>query len=215
MRRILVSAATILLLAGSATAAEWRVGFQAGANYSGLNGQTASGVSLGRKSGLLAGAVGEVRLSGDAWLSLQPMYLQRGTSTLLAVAGEVEKIEGPTVSMDYLAMPVVIKIMADNGRTYVTGGLNPAFLLDAQLQNSDTIKDVGSQFSDFALAADIGLGFMVPLGQAVLNLEFRYEQSVLNLASSDPQEGDDLLPARYRSTGFQFLAGLTWPLGGK
>ena len=215
MRPILVLAATLILVANSVTAAEWRLGVQAGANSSGLSGDAPSGVSIGKRSGLAAGLIGEVRLREDTWLSVQPMYLQRGATTKIAVSGQEEKLEGPTLSLDYLAIPILVRITSDNGRTYVTGGVNPAFLLEAQLQDGSTNEDAASAMSDFGLAADIGFGVMLPIRRAMLTLELRYEQSILNVASSDRQEPDDGLPVRFRSTGFQFLAGLMWPLGGK
>ena len=168
-----------------------------------------------RFQAITAGLIGEVRLSEDAWLSVQPMSLQRGATTKIAVSGQEEKLEGPTLSLDYLAIPILVRITSDNGRTYVTGGANPAFLLEAQLQDGSTNEDAASAMSDFGLAADIGFGVMLPIRRAMLTLELRYEQSILNVASSDRQEPDDGLPVRFRSTGFQFLAGLMWPLGGK
>ena len=86
---------------------------------------------------------------------------------------------------------------------------------DAQLQDGSTTEDLSSDLNSFDLAADFGFGLMVPLGRPTLTFEIRYEQSILNLAGADRQEGDDVLPVRFRSTGFQFMAGLLWPLGGK
>ncbi len=215
MRRILVLATTLFLVANAATAAEWRLGVQAGANSSGLSGDVPSGVSVGKHSGMVAGMIGEMRLAEDVWLSVQPMYLQRGTTTQLAVAGEAEKIEGPSLAMNYFAVPILARVVSNSGRTYVMGGFNPAFLMDAEMDDGTLTEDVSSAVNSFALAADIGFGVLVPVGGSILSFEARYEQSILNLAADDRQEADDVLPVRFRSTGFQFMAGLMWPLGGK
>ncbi|MDX2472726.1 MAG: porin family protein [Candidatus Krumholzibacteria bacterium] len=215
MRRIPLLTAVLILAATSVSAAEWHLGLQAGSNSSGLNGDSPSGVSLGKQSGLATGLVAEIRISDDVWLSAQPMYLQRGATSTIPVSGQVEKLEGPSLSLDYFAVPILAKITADNGRTYVVGGINPAFLLDAEITDGDVTTDASSAVNSFDLAADFGFGALFPVKSAMLNVELRYEQSILNLAATDREDGEDGFPARFRSTGFQFLAGLTWPLGGK
>ena len=215
MRRIPLLTAVLILAATSVTAAEWHLGFQAGSNSSGLSGDSPSGVSLGKQSGLATGLIAEIRISEDVWLSAQPMYLQRGATSTIAVSDQVEKLEGPSISLDYFAVPILARIAADNGRTYMVGGVNPAFLLEAEIMDGDVTTDASSAVSSFDLAADIGFGVLFPVKSAVLNVELRYEQSILNLAANDREDADDGFPARFRSSGFQFLAGLTWPLGGE
>lgn len=215
MKTILVLAAALILTVQGASAAPWRLGLQAGVNASGLKGDVPSGVSYGNQYGLVAGAVGEIQLGEDLWLSFQPMYLQRGTTSTIAASGGAEPTEGPSISLDYLAVPILAKIVSDNGRTYFMGGLNPAFLLDAQKNDNGDAVDLGSSFRSVGLAADIGFGLLVPVGKSLLNFELRYEQSILNLASPENEGGDDFLPVRFRSSGFQFLAGLSVPLGGE
>ncbi len=215
MRRITVLTAVLILATTPVTAADWHLGFQAGTNSSGLSGDSPSGVSLGKQTGLAAGLVAEIQVSENVWLSAQPMYLQRGANSTIAVSGQTEKLDGPSISLDYFAIPILAKIASNNGRTYIMGGLNPAFLLDAEIVNGDVTTDAASAVSSFDLAADIGFGVLFPIKRAVLNVEMRYEQSILNLAANNREESDDGFPARFRSSGFQLLAGLMWPLGGK
>lgn len=215
MRRILILAVVLGLWASSATAAEWRLGLQGGVNNTSLNGDTPSGVKIGKRTGMQAGAIGEFRLNDEVWLSFQPMYQQAGTTTSFRPEGESEDVDGPTLELNYFAIPILARISSSNGRTYVMGGLNPAFLMDAKLQDGDTSEDLSSEFSDFSLAADIAFGYVVPIRRTLLTLEIRYEQSILNLAADGREEGEDVLPERFRSSGFQFMAGLLWPLGGK
>lgn len=215
MRRILILAVALGVLASSAAAAEWRLGLQGGINSSRLNGDTPSGVSIGKRTGMVAGAIGEVRLTEDVWLSMQPMYQQAGATSTLNDPDQSEEIDGPTLEMNYFAFPILARISSSNGRTYVMGGLNPAFLMDAKLKDDETSEDLSHEFSDFSLAADIAFGYVIPIRRSLLTLEIRYEQSILNLAAEGREGGEDVLPVRFRSTGFQFLAGLLWPLGGK
>ncbi len=215
MRWNLVLTAAILVVAGHAAGGEWRLGLQGGANSSGLSGDTPSGISLGKQSGVAAGLIGEFLLTEDVWLSIQPMYLQRGTTSEIAVSGQEDGIEGPSISLDYVAVPILVRIVSGNQWTYVVGGLNPAFLLDAQQLDGGATEDVMSDLNGFDLSADIGFGLMVPLGRPTLSFEIRYEQSILNLADSGGAEENELLPLRFRSSGFLFMAGLLMPLGGK
>ncbi len=213
MKRLLLLMAALVLTAGTASAGQWRLGFQGGVNYSSLTGDAPSGVGFGSQAGLAAGAMGEIQLGDDLWLSFQPMYLERGTTSTIAVSGQ-KPIEGPSIDLDYFAIPILAKIVSNNGRTYVMGGLNPAFLLDARLMEDGSETDIAPLLNNFALAADIGFGLLVPIGKPTLNFEIRYEQSILNLASTENREEGNPLPVRFRSSGFQFLAGLSWPLGG-
>jgi hypothetical protein len=215
MRRILVLTVALSMIAGSAAASEWHLGLQGGLNNSGVSGDAPSGVSYGKRAGPIVGLVGEFRIADDVWLSLQPMYVQRGTSTLLAIKGQQEKLEGPSVVLDYFAVPILARILSDSGRTYIAGGLNPSFLLTAEQQENGTSEDISGALNGFDLAADISFGLMFPIRRSTLNFEIRYEQSVSNLAASDREDGDDTLPVRFRSSGFQFMAGLMWPLGGR
>jgi len=215
MRPILAFIAVFLLVTGTAAAGDWNLGLQAGINSSGLSGDTPSGFSFGKKSGLAAGAVAELKIAEDVWLSFQPMYLQRGSSSKISVPDSPEKLEGPTVSLDYVAIPILARIVANSGKTYVTGGLNPAFLLDSSLEEDGVTEDISDAVNGFDLAADIGFGVMLPVGGPTLTFEIRYEQSILNLAAKNRVEGEDTLPVRFRSSGFQFFTGLQWALGGR
>ena len=214
MKRNLVLFAILLLVASPARGGQWRLGPQFGTSISSLSGDTPANISMGKSTGFAAGLIGEFRLAEDVWLSLQPMYFQRGASTKISVSGQAEPLEGPSLSLDYLVVPILARIMAGNERTYVVGGVNPGFLLDSTWHDGSTSEDLSSAFNSFDLAASIGFGMLVPVGQPTLSLEFRYEQSILNLASSGREEQDDGLPARFRSKGFQLMAGLLWPLGG-
>jgi len=170
---------------------------------------------MGKQSGLVAGLIGEFCLSEDVWLSIQPMYLQRGATTTIEVSGQTEGVEGPSVSMNYVAVPILARIVSDNKWTYVMGGLSPAFLLDAKQDEDGVTKDITSGINGFDLSANIGFGLMVPIGRPSLSFEIRYEQSILNLAGSGSEDDDNVLPLRFRSSGFLFMAGLLLPLGGK
>jgi hypothetical protein len=53
----------------------------------------------------------------------------------------------------------------------------------------------------------------LPIGSPLLTLELRYEQAILNIANPDEDPEEESLPIRFRTSGFQFYAGLLLPLG--
>jgi len=63
------------------------------------------------------------------------------------------------------------------------------------------------------VAVLFGAGGLIPIGRPVLTLEARYSQSLTNLNEGVILSSTNL-PARFRSSGFQFLAGMLLPLGG-
>lgn len=72
--------------------------------------------------------------------------------------------------------------------------------------------DVKDALTDFDLAVIFGVGRMFPVGRPRITAEIRYSQSLFNLAGD--ATGQDL-PVRFRASGFQLLAGVLLPLGGR
>jgi hypothetical protein len=90
--------------------------------------------------------------------------------------------------------------------------LDFGFLTGATLTEGSDERDVKDRVEDFDVAAVFGFGGVVFAGKPNVSLELRYSQSLLNLANASTTE--DALPVRFRSSGFQLLAGVLLPLGG-
>ncbi len=201
----------LLTLVVAQASADGAIGIYGGLNNAKLSGDTLPNTSYGGKSGLVFGVMGEFRIAKDVMLGLHPMYIQKGaTPTIAPVTEGGDPIEND-LSMDYVSLPVLVKIESGNGVTYVTGGLDLAFLMDASLTTSRGENDIKDLLQDIDLSMVFGFGAKIPLGAPLLTLEFRYAQSLLNVA--DMQVGQQDLPVRFRSSGFQLLAGLILPLG--
>ena len=201
-----------LLLAGQAYA-DGAVGFYGGLSSAGVSGDTPPNTSYGGRSGLVFAVFGEIRIAKDVMLGLQPSYIQKGSTLIRTPPDGGDPIE-QDLSLDYFSVPVMFKI--NTGRTtYFSGGLDLGVLLDASLTTDSRVVDVNSLVKDFDLSMDFAFGGMIDLGSPFLTLEIRYSQSLLNIADTEKTEGDTEVPARFRSKGFQFLAGLLFPLGGK
>lgn len=213
MRRIFLYL-FFLTLAVSQAHAEGAVGFFCGLNLGNLSGDTLPNTSHKGRTGFIAGAFGEIRIAPDVFLGLHPMYVQKGsTITVKPLTEDGDPIKNP-LRMDYFAVPVMFKIETGGGSTYFSGGLDLAYLMSAQLTAFGEEIDVENLLSKWDLSIDFAFGGKIPLGSPFLTLELRYSQSLLNVA--DIQVGEDQrdIPARFRSSGFQVLAGLLFPLGG-
>ncbi|MGH7495871.1 MAG: porin family protein [bacterium] len=204
------------LLHGRTAIAQPALGFWGGLNRASLKGDAPENASYGTRLGLSAGVVGEFNLTKDVKLSLQPAYFQRGAKIAFEVPDQDEPRDSLQVKLDYYSLPVLLKVVSGNGKTYVTSGLDFGILSHAELSNLNTdepAQDLKKFFQDVDVAVNFGFGAMLPLGSPLLTLELRYSQSLANLSKSEENPEASALPERFRSSGLQLMAGLLWPLG--
>ena len=203
-------AGLLALAAGPAHATA--VGAVLGLNRGGINGDAPPDAEYNGKTGVIAGFQTEFGIAKDIVLSLQPMYVLRGTGLEVAdtTAGAPER--NLELALEYFAVPVVVKISAAGGRTYVTGGLDFAFLSAATISEGDAEQDVKDVFEDIDVGALLGFGVVFPVGRPRLTVEARYVLGLINLNGGGGAEAPNL-PDRFRSSGIQLTAGILWPLG--
>jgi hypothetical protein len=191
------------------------LGFWGGLNRASLKGDAPEDASYGTRLGLSAGVVGEFNLTKDVRLSVQPAYSQRGAKLAFEVPDEDVPRDSLQVKLDYYSLPVMIKVVSGNGKTYVTSGLDFGILQKAELSNlnkDEPAQDIQRFFQDFDVAVNFGFGVMFPVGSPQLTLELRYSQSLTNLSKPEENPEASALPERFRSAGLQLMAGLLWPL---
>ncbi len=111
-----------------------------------------------------------------------------------------------------------MKIETAGGKLFVNSGVDVGFLLDATLspvEGDGEDEDVADLVRDFDVAVNFGVGGQFPIGKPRLTIEARYSQSLIDISEVEVDIGaDTLIPARFRSSGFELLAGLWIPLGG-
>ena len=111
-----------------------------------------------------------------------------------------------------------MKLETAGGKVVVNSGFEPSFLLDAKLspvEGAGEDEDVSDLVKDFDIAINFGVGGQFPIGLPRLTIEARYTQSLYNISDVSVDIGaDELIPTRFRSSGFEFLAGIWIPLGG-
>ena len=212
MRRLLVMVlvlgAAIPVCATPADAAA--VGVLLGANRAGISGDSPQNIDFKSRLGLVAGVQGEFGVARDVLLSVQPMFVSRGAT--IADADTLDD-ELADLAIDYFALPILLKITAAGGRTYVTGGVDIAFLDKAMLSSGDAEADVTDFFGQTDVAGLIGFGVVFPIGRPRLTVEARYVQGFSSLTKPDSTPPDQNLPDRFHNTGLQLTAGFLLPLG--
>jgi hypothetical protein len=214
MTRYLLLAACVLSLVEATSAnAQFAVGAQVGVNLTSLSGDAPSNTSYKSGTGFAAGIVGEIPLAENVKLSLQPMYLQRPFTLAVKLPEEEEERDSVDFRLDYVTMPILLKVVTGSGKTYVSGGVNLGYLVDATATTSTGSSDVSRLFHEIDLSADFAFGVQLPIGSPLLTLELRYEQAILNIANSEENPDEESLPVRFRTSGFQFYAGVLLPLG--
>ncbi|UCD24717.1 MAG: outer membrane beta-barrel protein, partial [Gemmatimonadota bacterium] len=113
-----------LMLVAPELSSQVNVGAFGGFDMTDLSGDAPAKTKYLAETGFTAGVVGELSIATDVWLSLQPSWLQRGTRIAFAVEGEEEAVDSLKLAADYFAVPLLVKIVAGHGKTYVSGGVD-------------------------------------------------------------------------------------------
>ena len=214
MRTILALVVTCgMLVVAPPVTAQVTLGAVGGLNFGSIAGDAPQGISYGGKTGAIVGLVGEFGITDEVSVLVQPSLSQRGTSLLVEVDGMDEPVDSGAVALSYISVPVLFRVMAGNNRTYVTAGLDAAFLSSATLERGSTEEDFKDRLNTTDLAINFGFGGIVRQGSPAITVELRYAQSLTNLSGDDPDSASQL-PDRFRSNGFQLLAGVLLPIGG-
>ena len=207
---LLLACAAAVSAASPARAAT--IGAILGLDRGAISGDAPPNTKYGGGMGWIAGEQVDIPLTSDLALSLQPRINHR--STKLTSADEESPDESVAdLDLDYVSVPLVLKLEAAGGRTYVAGGVDLAFLTSAQLTGPGIDKDIKSLLHGTDVGALVGFGVVFPVGTPRLTTELRYVQGLVNL--SNDSEGAALrnLPDRFHMSGWQLTAGILFPLG--
>lgn len=209
----LVAAAGLVVLAGPLAAQ--RIGAFGGFNRAAIAGDAPPNVQYVGGTGFTAGLTFDLPLATDVLLSFQPSYARRITAIAFAIKGQEKPRDSLDVALTYVSVPLLVKVEAARGRSYVAGGVDVGMLLDAALTGRGPEEDLSSFVKDFDVAAVFGVGVVFPIGRPRLATELRYAQSLLNLSAAAATPSTATLPERFRMHGFQLLVGVFLPLGGE
>lgn len=215
---LLLSGALLLGLAPPANG-QVRVGAYGGITNSGLTGDAPANTEYRKKIGPVIGALFEIPVASNVLISVQPAWVQRGTKIAVDVEGQDERQDSLSLGLSYALIPLLMKIETAGGKVFVNSGIDVGFLLDAKLspvEGDGADEDVSESVKDFDLAVNFGVGGQFPIGLPRLTIEARYSQSLTNISDVSVDVGaNELIQTRFRSSGFQLLAGIWIPLRGR
>ena len=197
----------LLSLAGVAMA-QSHVGVFAGVNSSSLAGDNPEKGYYKSLPGFNTGANLDIQLSEGILLSLQPSYSQEGARILYKLARNKEPVDSIRIRMNYISLPLLLKVQSTNARFYALGGVEAGYLSAHRISSQDEELDVDIEIETVNIAMHFGAGLRIPVGFPRLFIELRYAQGLINL--TDEPALESYVP-RVKTNGFKVLAGIEFP----
>lgn len=208
-----IASCMLFMTLPSVLSSQMLIGASGGINHTSLSGDAPPGTAYSVQLGFAAAAVVDIPLGDDIRLSLQPGYTHFGTG--VAVTSALREPEDTLdVSMEYVVLPVLGRIVARNGITFATGGIQAAMLTGASSTPISGGKktDISGAIADFDLAIIIGAGAQIPFSTSLATIELRYVQSLLNAGKTEEAAKPFQMPPRFRLSGLQLFAGILFSL---
>lgn len=206
----------LLILLFQSAYAQIEIGLIGGINRASLSGDKPKNTSYTSLSSGMLGAIFEVGIAKDVRFGIQPMLLQKGTKIAYKIPDEREPRDSLNFKIDYFTVPLMFKVISGNHKTYLSSGLEVGFPLNAAIEKLDGSgkTDVLDKLETIDVAVNIGFGARLPIRKVILTLELRYTQGLTNLNKGD-EEDLSALDFILRSTGMQFIAMISLPVGKK
>jgi len=190
----------------------WAIGVLVGGTSASLSGDAPASTKFAGQRGFTAAAFIERRIAPEVSISVQPGFTRRQTGIAFEIPGEDEPRDSLSVRLDYLTVPVLVKIFSGSGRTYVAGGLDFGWALSSTMTGAGAPVDIADAIRNVDVGGVFAFGVTFPIGAPRLVTEIRYVQSIVN-ASTGEGSADTVGPVRFRSRGLQLTLGITFLLG--
>jgi hypothetical protein len=113
------------------------------------------------------------------------------------------------IRLNYISLPILIKVSTRNNRWYAIGGVETGYLYDSFNKIGDEKEEIDISVAQLNLAMHFGAGIKIPVGVPRLFIEARYSQGFVNL--TDEPIDKSYIP-RVKTTGFKLIAGIEIPL---
>lgn len=162
------------------------------------------------------GGVAEYYFTPTVGLSVQPMYSRQGGSFVFDDLVVNPLSVNTTTELSYFDIPVMLKVQVGRSavRPYLTSGFTFGFLTSAKSVADSDRRDIKSSIKNTNSSWIIGGGFNLPAGGNAVFIEGRY-----SLGLTDINEGPQVQPlsagTALKTKGFQFVLGLTFPVGAR
>jgi hypothetical protein len=185
------------------------LGFFAGLNSGKLKGDAPIKASYHSSIGFNGGVYLDVQLSKLVTLSFQPTFSQEGTKVFYSIPWEKEPVDSLRIRLNYIAIPILVKVSSLNQRFYALAGVETGFLLNGFAEGGDEKVSLTDEISKFNLSIVFGAGLRFQLKFGRIFLELRYAQSIIDL--TDEPYDQSYVP-RIKTAGIRFNVGYELPL---
>jgi hypothetical protein len=202
----------MILLFPLLATAQISLGVTAGANIGKFGGVEPPDASYASKTGVNFGGTLAYRITNDISLTLQPMYSQRGSNIEVGEDTRRDSLQVYETSIDFLVIPLFVRVDSDNGVTYFISGLEFGIPLSAEISHNDKNRDISGTLKNIDILASIGMGLRFSLGEPDLMVEFRYYQGLVNFNAGNDEDQGNIIFEDFKNSGFQLMAGLEWEL---
>ncbi len=215
-----------MLFATQSASAQFRLGVVGGLNSSNFKvavdqpiavplptGGTVPG-SFSSRTGLVIGGVAEYYFSPMVGLSVQPMYSEHGSKFVFEGPVVAPLSPESTTRLSYVDIPVMLKVQlgSSNVKPYVTSGFALGFLTSAKSVGGGTATNIKDSVKSTNSSWSIGGGLNLPAARETIFIEGRYTLGLTNI-NEGPQVQPLAATAGFKTRGWQFMAGVTVPLG--
>ena len=208
MRQIKITIFVILLIVVTQSIqAQFSVGLLGDLSSSNISGSAPSGTIYSGRTGLGGGLILDYKVTDEVTVSLQPMFLPKGTTVSYDLKSYEEERDSVDAKFSYITIPIMAKVKASKV-VYVTGGFDVGFLQSATatLINLDGEKDIVDNITSTDISVNFGVGFTFEVSSFNLFFEGRYSQGLFN-ASNFPENNESDISSDFKNTGMQLLFG--------
>lgn len=212
MRYRLILIFLLLLLISIISSAQIRVGALAGLNSTSFSGDTPQGANFASNVGYSGGITADLFFLDDVSVLLQPMYSHKTSTIQFDVNYQYDPIDSMDLFIDYVEIPLNVKVTANNKIAYVTAGLTFSIPLSATIINNTlgSETDIKEFFESFSVSANFGVGVQFKIGKPYLFFELRYSQGLTNLSKSTNEEYRII--QKLKSNSMQLYTGILFTL---
>jgi opacity protein-like surface antigen len=206
-KSFLVLAVSLFLISSSLAQVKISGGGLIGLNFGGVSiDPTPQGESFGGHTGLGIGGVLNFAFANGFGISVEPMYLQKGSD--VTITGQTANA---SITANYIEIPAFLTYTFDtNGgeiEPYVMAGPSLGIRLSATETFNNVDTDIKDQTSSTDFGAAFGAGARYPLGKNRLFLEARYAFGFSNILNAPG------ITSTVHTHGFMIFAGITFPFG--
>ncbi len=166
---------------GSPHAGGPKGGFRIGVNFAKVTGDMADFGIDESKLGFTVGATADVPLTNAVSFQTGLLYTQKGGEGSIDMSTMIPFVPPGTmidfeIALDYLEVPLLLKVAPQGGGAYVLGGLSLGFNIRSELtsayQGSTSTDDMGEYTKDTELSLVVGAGISSADGRATVGVQY-------------------------------------------